>query len=117
MPDGAWDFLGVLVLTLFGAGGYLQWRRTRKVESEVTKVERGVTPIAADAAEAKAKIDVLLPVITDLQRRLTDAEDAQVELAILLAAHGEWDLRVLSEIRKYDPHFPDPPPLRRRDLP
>ncbi len=106
VSDAAWAFAGVVFLGLFGAGGYLQLRRTSKIQQEVT-------PAAENAQEAKDSLKALLPVIQDLQQRLDDAEDLQVETMILLAAHNEWDQRVYTEICKYDPNFPPPPPTKK----
>ena len=107
MSDAAWGALGALIVALFGAGGYLQYRRDRNQGAQIA-------PVAENAKEAKAGIDTLLPIVADLQKRLEDNEDAMMELMILLAAHNEWDMRVLIEIRKHLPDFPDPPPLKRK---
>ncbi len=106
MSDGAWGALAAVFVALFGAGGFAQWRRT-------SANQRRLEPVAETAAEAKAGIETLLPIVQDLQKQLRDTEAREVELMIMLAAHGEWDQRVLKEIRKFDPEFPDPPPIKQ----
>lgn len=112
MTDAAWAFLTAVFLALFGAGGYFQWRRTTK------KLDDKVAPATENAAQAKAKIDTLLPIVIELQRRLSEYEDAQIELIIQVNAHNEWDRRVLEIVRRMEPGFPDPPPLivKRREV-
>jgi len=77
-----------------------------------------IAPATENAAQAKAKIDTLLPIVITLQERLTQYEDAQIELIIQVNSHNEWDRRVLEVVRRIDPTFPDPPPLevRRREV-
>ena len=106
MSSGAWGALTAVFVALFGTGGYLQWRRSAK-EPVVT-----VTP-----AQAKSGIETILPLINDLQQRLEATEDRETELMLLIAAHNEWDRRILDEIRKHLPDFPDPPSLQRKEKP
>jgi len=112
VSDAGWTFLTAAFLAIFGAGGYLQWRRTSK------RMDDKIAPATENAAQAKAKIDTLLPIVITLQERLTQYEDAQIELIIQVNSHNEWDRRVLEVVRRIDPTFPDPPPLevRRREV-
>lgn len=45
------------------------------------------------------------------EKRAEKAEARVDKLAASLAAHGQWDLLVLAEVRKANTNFPDPPPL------
>lgn len=105
MSSAAWGAVTACFVAVFGAGGYLQYRRTKPV-AEPTKT----------AAQALEGIQTMIPVIQDLQVRLRATEDRETELMLLIAAHTEWDRRVLDEIRKNNPDFPEPPTLRRKEL-
>lgn len=48
--------------------------------------------------------------------RADRAEEKVDRLAASLAAHGQWDLLVLAEVRKSSPDFPSPPPVVIADL-
>ncbi len=45
------------------------------------------------------------------EKRADRAEEKVDKIAVSLAAHGQWDLLVLAEVRKATPDFPDPPSL------
>jgi septal ring factor EnvC (AmiA/AmiB activator) len=45
------------------------------------------------------------------EERAERAEQRIDRIAATLAAHGQWDLLVLAEVRRSNEDFPDPPPL------
>lgn len=45
------------------------------------------------------------------EQRAERAEQRIDRIATTLAAHGQWDLLVLAEVRRSNTDFPDPPPL------
>jgi len=65
--------------------------------------------------DIRARLDAVEESNADL---LADNADLRIELQetrVLLAAHGQWDLLVVAEVRIARPDFPDPPPLTRLD--
>lgn len=109
--DAGYAFFGTLVVCFFGAGGYFHVRQSRKVE----KVAERVQTNTSTATAAKSGLDSLLPLVAELQQKVEDAERDRQETRVLLAAHGQWDLQVLAEVRALKPNFPAPPPLIRLD--
>ena len=95
----------------------------RKVDLEEFREMQNRLDVALDKADAKIEklsddlaAERTARVRSDIraeaaERRATRAEDRVDQLAATLAAHGQWDLLVLAEVRKSSPDFPDPPPL------
>lgn len=110
-------------------------RAGTKVDAETMSelAEAKFTLAQADSEAVKAIKEALQEV-----RALSSAKDLQIvglqsEMGILrgdvknlqqqghrvqvaLAAHGQWDLIMLAELRQHRPDFPEPPPLGDFDL-
>lgn len=53
--------------------------------------------------------------VETLRTRIEHLIRSDHETRVLLAAHGQWDLIVVAEIRRIHSDFPDPPPLLKVD--
>lgn len=95
-------------------------RSAARAEATLAAVEK-----AKESTEGrKLDLDVLRESIatlrTDLESErsaLRSAEGKLARLTVSMAAHGQWDLLVLAEVRKVTPDFPEPPPLALLDPP
>ena len=103
VSEAAWAAVAAIAVALFGAGGFFQSRRAPKAPPQNVGSE--------DAKQLLA----MIPLIAGLQEREQQRDDEMQEIRVLLAAHGQWDLQVLAEVRRSNPDFPDPPPLHRLD--
>lgn len=99
--------------------------RTKKAQDDATAVDRdrlGLDALETSLSEQEKRITRLR---TDLdseqkkresaERRAVRAEEKIDRVAVSLAAHGQWDLLVLAEVRKTTADFPEPPPLTLTD--
>lgn len=111
--------LGTVLVTFIPAYfGWKTWKASRKAEkAEGVVVEKAaqVKTATEQVDQALTGIELLLPTIHRLQAEAIRREAADREMRILLAAHGQWDILMLAEVRKINPDFPDPPPLVRLD--
>lgn len=115
-------FLGVAVVAFSGLAGTLgaSWisKRSseRAQENEGRKIGRdefdsftrelrlSITDLKAELASERAARGAA-------EERAERAERRIDRIAMTLAAHGQWDLLVLAEVRRSNEDFPDPPPL------
>lgn len=123
----------VAVVTVLGAI-VIEILRRRLSAAKATLDERTAEKVAADTEhtmvdtvkEVLAEVRVELvnkstelqrvhAVVGDQERRVRAVEHSQQEIRVALAAHGQWDLHVLAQVRKVEPDFPDPPPLLKFD--
>lgn len=131
MSAEAWAAVSAISVAIITGVVTLQ---TRKIDTRVTKVKKAVDakvdagvatveakldadvkPVAVTADRALTQIEALLPVIERLQRQSRRRDKRDAELRAMLAAHGQWDLLVLAEVRRSYVDFPEPPPLHRLD--
>ncbi len=129
MTSGMLTFLGVVVVALSGVAGTLgaSWisKRSseRAQENESRKIDR--EEFDSFTRELRASLSDVRQELSDergarqksdrraeqAEKRAEDAEKRVDRLAASMAAHNQWDLLILGEVRRTNPDFPGPPPF------
>ena len=72
-----------------------------EMREQATSHDVSISKQAAAHAEA----------LRGMEQRMAKIQESQIKIASALAAHGQWDLYALAQLRRLDPDFPEPPPL------
>ncbi|HWO58980.1 MAG TPA: hypothetical protein VNO31_02905 [Umezawaea sp.] len=113
VKGGPWVVYGSMVVLFLGylatvsetlqkllgpLGKWLAARQARRAERAASRTDVRI-------ADLQGQVKHLAP-------RLDLVESELYELQSLVADHARWDWQVLDAVRKFDPDFPSPPPLR-----
>lgn len=123
--DVIYALVAILTPVLAWRAAKIAGRSTEKAAETTAKAAERVDQQRVDLATLQASLEEQEKRINRWEQDLADerrahaatreranrAEDRVDRLAASLAAHAQWDLLVLAEVRKVTPDFPEPPPL------
>ncbi len=118
MTSPWWESATTHLATLVTGGVGVAWFTRRKTSAETIKITAeaesvSVATMIVVLEQVRRQVADLEATVNEQQAQIDELRATERDMRANLAAHGQWDLLVLAEVRKTNPDFPDPPTLDR----
>lgn len=81
----------------------------------VTAIKEALQEVRTNSAEKDKRMTAMDEQMSIMRSDIKRLEREGHRRDVALAAHGQWDLLVVAEVRLMKPNFPEPPPLLQFD--
>ncbi len=81
----------------------------------VTAVRDALREVRQNSSDKDKELLQMRQELADMRKDIKGLEDQGHRVQVALAAHGQWDILVVAQVRQINPDFPEPPPLYKFD--